>query len=226
MLPQDSAQRQHDQQHTVFILSLPVVIAVVSAGSLPSALPLTELPVNATHSLCKNANKPWSPACCARQGKTRGVQQRRVRFIIVLAFVTKTDTGWQLNRSCIYNYKWGSLFKFIIVTGFDPLACILGFKLFCGSFPPIEHYISNWIKNKLNQELDLEFESELNRNERSHDSRKNKRRVQNLTSWFYNCDYLTNLLQQISEIDWTLMSAIFLVLAQRDSSEKDYLPFF
>lgn len=174
MLPQDSAQRQHDQQHTVFILSLPVVIAVVPAGSLPSALPLTELPVNATHSLCKNANKPWSPACCAGLGNTRGVQQRRVRFIIVLAFVTKTDTGWQLNRSCIYNYKWGSLFKFIIVTGFDPLACMLGFKLFCGSFPRIEHYISNWINIKLNQELDLEFESELNWNGRSHDSRKIK----------------------------------------------------
>lgn len=38
-LPQVSAQGQHDQQYTVFILSLPVVKAVVPAGSLPSALP-------------------------------------------------------------------------------------------------------------------------------------------------------------------------------------------
>lgn len=40
MMPHVSAQRQHDQQYTVFTLSLPVVIAAVPAGSLPTALSL------------------------------------------------------------------------------------------------------------------------------------------------------------------------------------------
>lgn len=39
-MPHVSGQRQHDQQYTVFILRLPVVIAAVPAGSLPSALSL------------------------------------------------------------------------------------------------------------------------------------------------------------------------------------------
>lgn len=44
MMPCVSAQRHPDQQCTMFILNLPVVIVAVPAGSLPSALSLAGLP--------------------------------------------------------------------------------------------------------------------------------------------------------------------------------------
>lgn len=43
MMPCVSAQRQHDQECTMFILSLPVVIVAVPAGSLPSVFALDTL---------------------------------------------------------------------------------------------------------------------------------------------------------------------------------------
>lgn len=69
MLLQDSAQRQRDQQNTVFILSLPVVIAVVPAGSLPSALPPDQTPRQCrtfSAQKCKQAAESCTLCCTGR----------------------------------------------------------------------------------------------------------------------------------------------------------------
>lgn len=94
MMPHVSAQRQHDQQCTVFILSLPVVIAAVPAGSLPSALSLASS-LSMPHILgakmqTKHAGPDW---------KTQG-EYKRVQIVIVLDSVTNTNSGGRSNRSC------------------------------------------------------------------------------------------------------------------------------
>lgn len=91
-LPQVSAQREHDQPHTVFILSLPVVIAAVPAGSLPSALPLTSS-LSMPHMLSakmqtKHAVPDWS---------NTGGNTAEARHI---CYCLKANSGSQLKGSC------------------------------------------------------------------------------------------------------------------------------
>ncbi len=90
MLPQVSAQRQHDQQYTASILSLPVVIAVVPAGSLPSALPLTSsllMPHSPSAKMqTKRAGPDW---------KTQGKKYNRGKtHKVLLDIFTKNNTDW------------------------------------------------------------------------------------------------------------------------------------
>lgn len=91
MMPHVSALRQHDQQHTVFILSLPVVIAAVPAGSLPSACSMASS-LSMPHILSAKMQTKYAGPDWKRQGEHTSFKPKLLLFSVLLQRITLDES--------------------------------------------------------------------------------------------------------------------------------------